>query len=157
MGEDAVALDPARRERILASIESLAGEALRTLGVAYRTESRESVPKPPDADVERDMVFLGLIGMIDPPRTEAAAAIRLAETAGIRVIMITGDHPRTAQAIGTELGLSGAARTGAEINAMDEAALRAAVRDVSVFARVSPGSTSCASCARSRRTEPSRR
>ncbi|HQV30148.1 MAG TPA: cation-translocating P-type ATPase [Thermoflexales bacterium] len=138
VGEDAVALDAPRRERILASIESLAGEALRTLGVAYRTESRESVPKPPDAGVERDMVFLGLIGMIDPPRTEAAAAIRLAETAGIRVIMITGDHPRTAQAIGTELGLVGAARTGAEINAMDETALRAAVRDVSVFARVSP-------------------
>ncbi len=138
VGEDAVPLDDARRAAILASIESLAGEALRTLGVAYRTQARESAPEQPDVGVERDFVFLGLIGMIDPPRAEAAAAIREAETAGIRVIMITGDHPRTAQAIGAELGLRGEARTGADIDAMDDATLRDASRTVSVFARVSP-------------------
>ena len=130
-----------RREAILAAVEELADEALRTLGVAYRTLSRDAVSGELKEDVEQEFVFLGVVGMIDPPRPEAANSVVEAKTAGIRPIMITGDHPRTAAAIAGELGISevGAqAVTGAELQRMDDAALRLAVEERSVFARVAP-------------------
>ncbi len=143
----------ARRAAILADVESLAGEALRTLGVAYRTLPMADFGLPvADAAAssqstiqgeafEQQLVFLGVLGMIDPPRPEARRAVEEAKLAGVRPIMITGDHPTTAAAIAAELGIAapGAlAVRGAEIEQMDEAALRTAVGAHSVFARVAP-------------------
>ena len=139
VGEEARALTPERRAEILAGNEALAGEALRTLGVAFR-----SLPKSEqggfDEKVERNLVFLGLIGMIDPPREEAKEAVARAQGAGIRPIMITGDHPRTAAAIAAELRIAtdGQAVTGAAIAQMPDEALDRTVREVSVYARVNP-------------------
>jgi len=140
-GEEARALTPERRAEILACNDALASEALRTLGVAFR-----SLPKTADDGggfdeaVERDLVFLGLIGMIDPPREEAKEAVARAKGAGIRPIMITGDHPKTAGVIAAELGIAadGHVVTGGELAQMADAALDRTVREVSVFARVNP-------------------
>ena len=140
VGIDAVALDSTRRARILADVDTLSDAALRTLAVAYR-------PLDPDEDIqdaeslERDLVFAGTVGMIDPPREEAAVAIGEARRAGIRVIMITGDHPGTAARIAEDLGIVDAgagALTGLELDALDDAAFASAVRTTSVYARVSP-------------------
>ena len=141
VGEEANSLSPSRRAEILKSNEALAGEALRTLGVAFR-----QLPKAApgfeafDESVERDLVFMGLIGMIDPPRDEARDAVARAKAAGIRPIMITGDHPRTGAVIAAELGIStdGQAVTGAELGRMTDEKLSQTVRDLSVFARVNP-------------------
>jgi Ca2+-transporting ATPase len=139
--EESRPLTPERRAEILQNNEALAGEALRTLGVAYRAlpagtfESDEV-----DERVERDLVFAGLIGMIDPPREEAKEAVARAKAAGIRPIMITGDHPKTAAVIAAELGIAenGRAVTGAELERMPEETLDRTVRETSVYARVNP-------------------
>ena len=135
-------LTEARRTHIHEANEQLAGEALRTLGIAFRTLPRDALP---DADgmndqLEQKMVFLGLVGMIDPPRDEVKDAVVTAKGAGIRTIMITGDHPRTAAAIALELGISTAATaiTGAELERLSDEALRTTVREASVYARVNP-------------------
>ena len=135
-------LTEARRTHIHEANEQLAGEALRTLGIAFRTLPRDALP---DADgmndqLEQKMVFLGLVGMIDPPRDEVKDAVVMAKGAGIRTIMITGDHPRTAAAIALELGISTAATaiTGAELERLSDEALRTTVREASVYARVNP-------------------
>jgi Ca2+-transporting ATPase len=141
VGEEKVPLTPARRAAILAVNEALAGEALRTLGVALKLVPRDSFNRDEiDEDIEQDLVFLGLIGMIDPPRAEAAEAVRRAKRAGIRPIMITGDHPITAQVIAAELGVTSDRRavTGAELEKMSDEALRRTVQEVSVYARVNP-------------------
>jgi len=139
-GMEVIALDDALRARMLADVDTLSDEALRTLAVAYR-------PLDPGEDatagesLERDLIFVGTVGMIDPPREEAAVAIGEAHRAGIRVIMITGDHPRTAARIAADLGIvkTGAASlTGLELDALDDAAFAKAVRETSVYARVSP-------------------
>src|SRR5690606_30439510 len=124
--------------------EVLADRALRTLGVAARTMPTDAYEL--DArdgtidDAEHDLAFAGLIGMLDPPRAEATAAVARARGAGIRPIMITGDHPRTAAVIARELGIAtdGRVVTGAEIAAMDDDALAHAAADISVYARVNP-------------------
>ena len=140
-GEEIRPLAPERRAEILKSNEELAGEALRTLGVAFRSLPKDAF-KHEDVDerVEQELVFLGLIGMMDPPREEAKAAVARARAAGIRPIMITGDHPRTAAVIAGELGIveDGRAVTGAELEKMSEELLDRTVQDVSVYARVSP-------------------
>jgi len=143
-GSVAVALDDAARTRILADVDSLTDAALRTLGVARRTLAADA-QIPPDADaaatLEQDLVYLGTVGIIDPPRAEAAAAIGQAHRAGIRVIMITGDHPRTAARIAADLGIIEAGApvlTGVELDALDDAAFATATRQTSVFARVAP-------------------
>lgn len=126
------------RARILALAQTLSGRALRVLGFAERTLS--AVPEE-GADVERDLTFLGLAGMIDPPRLEVKDAIRTCREAGIRTVMITGDHRTTALAVARELGLcedGQAVLTGAELAAMDDGALDRAAKRVSVYARVSP-------------------
>ena len=140
VGDSEQPLTDARRDEIQRSIDALADEALRTLGIACRLLPGGSVAAL-DAGMEQELVWLGAVGMIDPPRPEAGAAVRTAQQAGVRVIMITGDHPRTAAAIAQELGICAAgerALTGAEIDAMNDAALTAAVQRVSVYARVSP-------------------
>jgi len=134
-------LTPARREAITRAVDGLASAALRTIGVGYRTLTRDALTGALSEAAEQRLVWLGVVGMIDPPRPEARASVAEARRAGVRPIMITGDHPVTAAAIAAELGIAGAgARTlvGAELEAMDEAALQAAVREVSVFARVAP-------------------
>ena len=128
-----------RRREILATVDRLADQALRTLAVAYRPFRGENPPK--DESIERDLVYLGMVGIIDPPRTEAQDAIANAHSAGVRVIMITGDHPRTAARIAGDLGIvDDGARTltGAEIDRLDDEGLRAAARETSVYARVAP-------------------
>jgi P-type Ca2+ transporter type 2C len=134
-------LDEARRRAILATNDALADRALRTLGVAYRELPADALEREEVGEqVERNLVFAGLVGMIDPPRDEAREAVARARGAGIRPMMITGDHPRTAGVIAADLGIAagGGVVTGAELERMDDAALDAAVRDVSVFARVNP-------------------
>jgi P-type Ca2+ transporter type 2C len=134
-------LSDARRAKILQTCEELAGEALRTLGVAYRELPASAIdPQDLDERVEQDLVFAGVIGMIDPPRQEAGDAVRRAQAAGIRTLMITGDHPKTAAVIAAELGIAAETRavTGAEIDRMADDALVQAVRDVAVYARVNP-------------------
>jgi magnesium-transporting ATPase (P-type) len=139
-GMEVVPLDDTRRRKILADVETLSGEALRTLSVAYR-------PLAPHEDAamgdvaERDLIFVGTVGIIDPPREEASIAIREAQRAGIRVVMITGDHPRTAARIAADLGIverGRAALTGRDLDALDGEAFVAAVRETSVYARVAP-------------------
>jgi Ca2+-transporting ATPase len=128
-----VALGDADREAILETVRQMAGEALRVLAVATKTDAQLE-------DAERDMTFLGLVGMIDPPRPEAKAAIERCEQAGIRVVMITGDHPLTAQAVARELGLLKAGRTvtGAELEDMSDEELERDVETIEVYSRVSP-------------------
>jgi Ca2+-transporting ATPase len=132
------ALDDARRAAILEVNDGLAGEALRTLGVAFRTLPPGAFEA--DERLEHELVFAGLIGMIDPPRAEAREAVARARAAGIRPVMITGDHPATAAVIAAELGYAAAARavTGVELDGMDETALARTVREAQVYARVNP-------------------
>ncbi len=126
-------LDDARRAELLAEAQRMASEALRVLAVATKTETTLT-------DAECGMTFLGLMGMIDPPRPEAQAAIQTCRQAGIHVVMITGDHPLTAQAVAKELGLfvTGRVVTGAELEGMSDAELEARMGDIDIFARVSP-------------------
>ena len=140
-----IALTPARREQIQGRIDALSDRALRTLAVAYRElpggEPPDTERAGADAELERDLVFAGMVGMLDPPRSEAADAIAVAHAAGVRTIMITGDHPRTAARIGASLGVvaeGAAAMTGLELDRLDAAGFRSAVRETNVFARVSP-------------------
>jgi len=131
----------ARRAEVALAVDGLAAAALRTLGVAYRTLARDALSGELSEDAEQKLTWLGVVGMIDPPRPESAAAVADAQRAGVRPVMITGDHPVTAAAIAAELGLVPAgARTlvGAELEQLDDAGLRTAVREVSVFARVAP-------------------
>ncbi len=146
LGEDS-------RAELLRRNEALAREALRTLAIATRTvpaaalgidleaaANRTSNIELPES-VEDELVLLGFVGMIDPPRTEARDAVLVAKRAHIRTVMITGDHPATAEAIARELTIfEPGARlvTGTELSTMDEAALDAIVEDVRVFARVDP-------------------
>ena len=140
VGMDVVPMSEAIRTRALADVDELSDAALRTLAVAYRPLAPGEDERTGDA-LEQGLIFVGTVGIIDPPRPEAAAAIQEARRAGIRVIMITGDHPRTAACIASDLGIieaGGAALTGAEIDALDEAGLAQAVQQVSVYARVDP-------------------
>lgn len=141
-GEDIRPLTEARRAEILKTNEGLAGEALRTIGVAFRSLPKDALGREEfDERVEQNLIFLGLIGMMDPPREEAKDAVARAQGAGIRVMMITGDHPTTAVVIAKELGIikTGRAVTGAELEKMSDEKLGLAVQEVSVYARVNPG------------------
>jgi calcium-translocating P-type ATPase len=129
-----------RRQEIHASIDTYADQSYRTIGVAYRPLVARELPEADEA-LERDLIYLGMAGIIDPPRVEARDSIAEARAAGVRVIMITGDHPRTARRIAGDLGIAEpGARviSGAELDAIDDDTLRRAVRDVPVFARVAP-------------------
>jgi Ca2+-transporting ATPase len=126
-------LDATSRARVLDAARQMASEALRVLAVATRADATPQ-------NAQHEMTLLGLVGMIDPPRSEAQAAIQTCEQAGIRVVMITGDHPLTAQAVAHELGLlkTGRAVTGAELEEMSEAEFERHVEHIEVYARVSP-------------------
>jgi P-type Ca2+ transporter type 2C len=141
IGETKRPLNDERRSEILRLNERLAGEALRTLSVAARELPGNALQSTEvDEDLEHELVFLGLIGMIDPPREEAKHAVARARNAGIRPMMITGDHPKTAAIIAGELGIGSDGRTvtGPELEKMSDDALAQTVREVSVYARVNP-------------------
>jgi len=131
------------RKSILDANEAMTKDALRVLGLAYRLD--EDVPDDPDElktdDLERDLVFVGLIGMIDPARTEVKPALETARDAGIRTIMITGDFPNTAHAIAETIGMlkhGRGVKTGAQLDTLSDDDLRDVINKTSVFARVSP-------------------
>jgi len=127
-------LDQPGRQAILAQAQSLASDARRVLGIASKTHVAPET-------AEHGMTFLGLAGMIDPPRPEAKLAIARCAEAGIRPVMITGDHPVTAGAVARELGLlvnGGRVVTGAELEEMSDEQLKGAVEHIRVYARVSP-------------------
>jgi P-type Ca2+ transporter type 2C len=134
-------LTDGERAAIARTNEELASEALRTLGVAARilpvTALRQ---EDADEELEHELIFLGLIGMIDPPRPEAREAAARAKSAGIRPIMITGDHPKTASVIAEELGIArdGRVLSGIELTKMSDDALARTVQEISVYARVNP-------------------
>jgi Ca2+-transporting ATPase len=140
MDDYTVSLDDEMRQRILAANDAMTQDALRVLGTAYRI-----TPETPDISsteaLEKGLVFVGLAGMIDPPRPEVIPALITARNAGIRTVMITGDYPKTAQAIAESIGLLQTGHkvlTGAELNSMSEEQLRQEVNYTDVFARVSP-------------------
>ncbi|MDQ1254033.1 MAG: P-type Ca2+ transporter type [Euryarchaeota archaeon] len=141
VGEEIKPLTAERRKEILKKNEELAGEALRTLAVAFRILPKDTLKQEEwDDTLEQDLVFLGLIGMIDPPRKEAKDAVARAMGAGVRPMMITGDHPKTASVIARELGIPNYEKvvTGAELEKMPEEILDKTVQEVSVYARVNP-------------------
>ncbi len=124
------------RQRIEKSNEQLAQDGMRVLGVALRPW----LEMPTSNMLEQDLIFVGLFGMIDPPRAEVKQAVATCRAAGIRPIMITGDHPLTAQAIARELGIAANERvmTGQALGTLSSEELQRTVEEVSVFARVSP-------------------
>jgi Ca2+-transporting ATPase len=130
-------LTPSWRARVEQANRALAENGMRVLGAAFRiVDSAEAGP-----DIEDDLTIIGFTGIIDPPRAEVKDAVARCRSAGIRPVMITGDHPLTALHIARQLGIAGPdsrAMSGAELNAIDDAALDRVVESVSVFARVSP-------------------
>jgi Ca2+-transporting ATPase len=126
----------------LLKAEELAAQGLRVLAVARRQHAQLPPADAPAEAVESDLSLIGLIGLIDPPRPEAAAAVGECMAAGIVPVMITGDHPATARAIALRLGIVSDAQapvlTGADLTALDEATLRERVQRVRVYARVDP-------------------
>ena len=133
-------LTPEFREKILAANDNMTNGALRVLGMAYRVVKDIPEDLAPEK-VEHDLIFAGLIGMIDPPRTEVRPALEKATHAGIRTVMITGDYPNTASAIAQAIGLKkpeDGVLTGADLNEMSSEELQKQVKTTAVFARVSP-------------------
>lgn len=134
-------LTPDIKASITAANDMMTSQALRVLAVAYRRLGRTESTNIGET-IERELVFAGLIGMIDPPRAEVKAAIATCHQAGIKTIMITGDHPNTALAIAKELNMvkdgTNQSFTGKDIDAMEDKQLARAVNDSAVFARVSP-------------------
>ncbi|QJW48762.1 HAD-IC family P-type ATPase [bacterium BFN5] len=133
-------LDAAQIAKFQKINHDLAAQALRVLAVAYRRFSEIPDQASPD-QIENDLVLIGLVGMIDPPRSEARDAVRVCTAAGIRPIMITGDHQDTAQAIALDLGIitnKEQSMTGKQIDNLTQSQLSQAVQSISVFARVSP-------------------
>lgn len=127
------------RVNILAETTTMAKQALRVLGSAYRNLENSSVKDLEVNEVEKDLIFIGLSGMYDPPRSEAKDAIKECNDAGIRVVMITGDHPDTAAAIAQEIGITSKvdkAVSGVELEKMSDQDLNKAVSNISVYARV---------------------
>ncbi len=140
MNGSTAAMDEEKRTSVMAANDDMTKDALRVLGMAYRVVST----KPGNVnseELEKDLVFCGLVGMIDPAREEVKPALLRALGAGIRTVMITGDYPNTAKAIAQSIGLlrpGHQVRTGAEVDAMSDEELQNQVGDIDVFARVSP-------------------
>jgi Ca2+-transporting ATPase len=141
MNDETEPLDAKARKRILSANDAMTADALRVLGLAYRVvkdvPDRELTPD----EVEKELVFVGLIGMIDPPRLEVSPALDKARQAGIRTVMITGDYPNTARAIAESIGLMKRRKgvlTGAELDKMTDEQLKQVMPGTAVFARVSP-------------------
>jgi len=136
---EVVPIDDKWKERILKGNNDLAQNGMRVLGVAFKQRDTDVIDEDKDP-LESNMIFIGLMGMIDPARPEVYQAVQTAQTAGIRAVMITGDHPLTASYIAAELGISqrGQALTGQDLAKMSPDQLEAVVENVPVYARVSP-------------------
>jgi Ca2+-transporting ATPase len=132
-------ITPQDREQLLAATSTMAQHALRVLASAWRDLDAATAATQDAAQIEREMVFIGLTGMHDPPRAEARAALATCRAAGIRVVMITGDHAETATAIARDIGIAGAADvavSGNELDQIADAELQQRVAAISVYARV---------------------
>ncbi|WP_018131178.1 cation-translocating P-type ATPase [Effusibacillus pohliae] len=133
-------LDPRLRTKIIDQEREAAGQAMRVLAVAYKKLQEEPVSLPAE-ELEADLVFGGMFAMVDPPREDVRNSIAACRKAGIQVVMITGDHPQTAEAIGRELGLvwePGQVLTGADLANVSDEQLAAASDSVRIYSRVSP-------------------
>jgi P-type Ca2+ transporter type 2C len=140
LGGQAVALTDERKREVLEQNRDLASHALRVLAVAYRPLG--AVPEQPRPEtLEKELVFVGLLGMIDPARPEVIEAVRVANGAGLKSVMVTGDHKETAEAIAREIGIltpGGGVLTGPEIERLSDAELAAKAEQLQVCCRVSP-------------------
>jgi len=140
LDEGVLPLNEEMKEQILEENRAMASKALRVLAVAYRR--LDILPETISSEeVEKDLIFIGLLGMFDPPRPEVIEAVRVCKEAGIKPVMITGDHKDTAVAIASEIGIlrpGGRVLTGAELSKMTDEELETIVEDVDVYARVSP-------------------
>ena len=133
-------LDEPARQAVLAANDAMTRDALRVLGMAYKVVTSRPEEMDP-ADLEKDLIFTGLVGMIDPAREEVKPALLKALKAGIRTVMITGDYPNTARAIAESIGLLRPGHkvvTGAELDQMNAQTLKGEIEQIDVFARVSP-------------------
>lgn len=140
VGDRALALTQEQRDRILEQNNQMAGRGLRVLGFAYKPLA-EIPPEGSDETTERELIWLGLVGMLDAPRPEVRDAVVKCKDAGIRVVMITGDHQLTASAIANELGISkpgDRVLTGQQLEKLSQQELEQEVEHVSVYARVAP-------------------
>lgn len=138
LGNDGITeLNHDDRRKIMSLAQDMAGDALRVLALADKELGNDSTQND---TIENNMVFIGLVGMIDPPREEAKDAVRVCDEAGIKSVMITGDHKLTAVAIAKELGIlkDGIAITGSELDVMSDEQFDALVEQIEVYARVSP-------------------
>ncbi len=144
-------LDAVMRDAIRVAVEQMANDALRVLGFAYREDRGDGTPaqsfdgiytersRSAQDEAEHDWVFAGLAGFFDPPRLEARESVALTQRAGIRTLMLTGDHSATARLISREVGIdSGEVVTGRQLDALDDSALEQTVAHTSVYARVTP-------------------
>ena len=132
-------MDDKTRQHVEKQNRDLAADALRVLGFAF--DVFPTLPEPTPENVERDLIFVGLAGMIDPPRQEVKEAVQVAREAGIRTVMITGDYPDTARAIAQQIGMLGhtsEVMTGRELDGLDDDTLAERAAHVDVYARVSP-------------------
>ncbi|MDR0911980.1 MAG: cation-translocating P-type ATPase [Methanobrevibacter sp.] len=132
-----------KREEIIANINDMTSSALRVLGLAYKKLDDNLLNNEEinfQEEVEKDLIFVGLVGMMDPPRQEAKQAVKECKAAGIKVVMITGDHQDTAAAIGREIGIltDGKVLTGNDLDEIDDDEFQKIVEDVQIYARVFP-------------------
>ena len=130
-----------KRKMYLRAMSAMSDKALRTLGLAYRVLSENFSENISATEMEKNLIFVGLLGMIDPPREEVKNSIQVAKNAGITPVMITGDYPNTAFAIAQDLGIANnisEAITGREIDAMSQEEFTQKVLQYKIFARVSP-------------------
>lgn len=135
-----VDLSDDKRKLILEKNHEMSSKALRNLGFAYKKKSEQEYQQQlKDGRLENDLVFVGLQGMIDPPRVEVKPLISQCHASGIRVIMITGDHVDTAKAVAKEIGITGDATSGEELDKLSDDEFGKAVERVSIYARVNPG------------------
>lgn len=137
--DEVVSLTTDRRTDWQNQVNNMANDGLRVLGIAYR--ALDSIPEEMTPEIERDLKLIGLIGILDPARPEAKTAVQVAKEAGIRTVMITGDHALTAEAIARDLGILSEGQkavTGNELDKMSDAEILNALKNTSCFARVSP-------------------
>ncbi|MFB6291474.1 MAG: calcium-translocating P-type ATPase, PMCA-type [Candidatus Bipolaricaulia bacterium] len=127
-----------KRKEFEEEVEKLAGEALRILGFAIKEVPEGEVEEASEEQIESNLTFIGLQGMLDPPREEVSEAINSCRKAGIRTVMVTGDNALTAKAIGRELGFEGEVLTGKDLDGLSDSELRSRISSVDIYARVSP-------------------
>ena len=139
IGDTAIPATDELRQRIQRADDSMAQNGQRVLGLAFRPLN-EDITSHDETPLEQELIFIGLIGMLDPPRPEVKKAVEISRAAGIRPVMITGDHPLTAKRIAQDLGISDNDKimTGVELSKVSLGELENVVEDISVFARVSP-------------------